>query len=125
MTTYKPESYPDAAPYLLVADVESSLAFLEAALGAAILRTTQRDGAVVHGEARVGDTVVMLGRAPGQPGAHVHLYLSDPDAAIARAIAADASLVQSMEERGDGDRRGGVKAPDGTTWWLARRVPTR
>ena len=124
MTTYKPDSYPDAAPYLLVSDVESSLAFLEAALGAQRLRETHRDGAIVHGEARVGDTVVMLGRAAG-PGAHVHLYLSDPDAAMARAIAAGASLVQGMEERGDGDRRGGVKAPDGTTWWLARRVRTR
>ena len=83
------------------------------------------DGAIIHGEARVGDSVIMLGRAPGQPGAHVHLYLFDPDAAMARAIAAGASLVQGMEERGDGDRRGGVKAPDGTTWWLARRVRTR
>lgn len=120
---HKPNGYSDLSPYLLVADVIDSIDWLERALGAARLRLVPNaEGEIIHGEARIGDSVVMLGRAPGHPGAHVHVYLPDPDTVMAQAIAAGATLVQDMTEAGDGDRRGGVCAPDGTTWWLATQV---
>lgn len=120
---HKPDSYPDLSPYLLVDDVEASVVWLESAFGASRLRMMPGpDGQVTHGEARIGDGVVMLGRAPGSPAAMVHLYLPDPDAALARALDAGGTLLQEMAESGDGDRRGGVAAPDGTQWYLARQV---
>ena len=119
--TYKPPGYTDLAPYLLVADPEAEMAFCEAALGAERLRVFHDGDRIMHAELRIGDTVLMLGGADGPP-AMVHLYLPDPDAAYARALAAGAEEIQPMMEKGDGDRRGGVRSPAGTQWYLARQV---
>lgn len=121
--TYKPAGYNDVSAYLLVADAQATLDFLHAAFGAAPLRLIRDDaGAIRHAETRVGDTVVMMGEAPGSPPVHLHVYLPDVDAAMARAIAAGGTEVQPAMEKGDGDRRGGVAAPDGTTWWLSTQL---
>lgn len=61
------------------------------------------------------------GTDPGRP-AMIHIYFSDPDEAFARALAAGAEVVQQMTEKGDGDRRGGVRTPCGTEWFLSRQV---
>lgn len=119
--TWKPEGYSSLAPYLFASDPEAVLAFCEAVFGAERLRVIHDGARIMHAECRIDDTVLMMGGAEGPP-AHLHLYLADPDAAMARALAAGASLVQPMEEHGDGDRRGGVQSPDGTTWWLARHL---
>lgn len=120
---YKPDSYNDASPYLLVADAEATLAFIAATFDAPSLRVIRRDdGSIMHAEARVGDTVVMMGEVPDGPAINIHVYVPDADAAISRALAAGATLVQAAAEKGDGDRRGGIKAPDGTVWWIATEV---
>jgi uncharacterized glyoxalase superfamily protein PhnB len=75
----------------------------------------------MHAECRIGDTVLMMGEAEGPP-AMLHLYLEDPDAAFDRATAAGAEVLQPMMEKGDGDRRGGFRSPDGTQWFVSRQV---
>jgi Uncharacterized protein conserved in bacteria len=120
--TWKPDGYTSLAPYLIVEDAEAMLNFCEAAFGAGRLRVIRDGERVVHAECRIDDTVLMMGEAAGGPQAHLHLYLPDPDAAMARARAAGAETVQELREDGDGDRRGGVRSPDGTTWWLSRQV---
>lgn len=121
--TYKPDTHPDLSPYLIVEDAQAVLDFAAAAFDARPGRIARReDGAIGHAEAHVGDSVLMVGQAPDGARAHLHLYLPDPDAALARAIAAGGTLVQAMTESGDGDRRGGVRAPDGTTWWISKQV---
>jgi uncharacterized glyoxalase superfamily protein PhnB len=119
---YKPEGYPDLAAYLLVRDAAATLAFCAAAFGATRLRVIP-DGAggVAHAERRIGDTVLMMGEADGPP-AMLHLYLDDPQAAFDRALAEGAEVIQPMLEKGDGDLRGGVRAPDDTQWFLARQI---
>ncbi|MDO5705127.1 MAG: VOC family protein [Paracoccus sp. (in: a-proteobacteria)] len=120
--SYKPEGYTDLAPYLLVRDAEAVLAFCAAVFGATRLRVIPRpEGGIMHAECRIGDTVLMMGEADAPP-ATLHLYLPDPDAALARATAAGAEVIQPMTEKGDGDRRGGVRAPDGTQWYLSRQL---
>ncbi|WP_417588182.1 VOC family protein [Pararhodobacter oceanensis] len=119
---WKPDGYPDLSPYLLVRDAEAVLTFCERVFDAARLRVIPRDsGGIMHAECRIGDSVVMFGEAEGSP-AMLHLYLDDPDEAFDRAVAAGAEVIQPMMEKGDGDRRGGVCAPDGTQWFLARQV---
>ncbi|MFN4288056.1 MAG: VOC family protein [Brevundimonas sp.] len=119
---YKPEGYTDLAPYLLVRDAEAVLRFCEAVFSATRLRVfPAQGGGIMHAECRIGDTVLMMGEAEGPP-AMLHLYLDDPDAAFARAIEHGAEIIQPMMEKGDGDRRGGVRAPDGTQWFLARQM---
>lgn len=120
--SYKPDGYTDLSPYLMVPDAEAVLAFAEAAFGAERLRVIPREGGgIMHAECRIGDSVLMMGEAEG-PAAMLHLYLPDPDAAFARALAAGAEEIQPMMEKGDGDRRGGVRAPDGTQWYLSRQL---
>ncbi len=119
---YKPNGYTDLAPYLLVEDAEAVLTFCETVLGAARLRVIANEsGGIMHAECRIGDTVLMMGEADGPP-AMLHVYLPDPDAAFERAIANGAEVIQPMMEKGDGDRRGGVRSPDGTQWFLSRQV---
>ncbi|MDO5658337.1 MAG: VOC family protein [Paracoccus sp. (in: a-proteobacteria)] len=119
---YKPESYNDLSPYLLVRDAAAVLRFCEVVFGATSLRVFRGDdGRVVHAECRIGDSVLMMGEAEGSP-VLLHLYLEDPDAAFARGVAAGAEIIQPMEAKGDGDRRGGLRAPDGTQWYLSRQL---
>lgn len=120
---HKPQGYTDLSPYLLVPDVEDAIAFLVKALGATRLRVMPgQNGEASHGEALIGDSIVMFGKSAGQPPAHVHLYLPNPDTRLAGAIEAGGTLVQDMTEQGDGDRRGAFAAPDGNVWWLSRKV---
>ena len=120
--TYKPDGYPDLAPYLLVQDAEAVMTFCETVFGATRLRVIpDGHGGIMHAECRIGDTVLMMGEADGPP-AMLHVYLDDPDAAFDRAVAAGAEVIQPMMEKGDGDRRGGVRSPDGTQWFVSRQV---
>ncbi|GAB5505930.1 MAG: VOC family protein [Rhizobiaceae bacterium] len=120
--SYKPKLYTDLAPYLLVRDAEEVLAFCSTVFNAERLRVIPgEDARIVHAECRVGDTVLMMGEADGPP-TMLHVYLADPDGAFERAIAAGAEVIQPMAEKGDGDRRGGFRAPDGTQWFVARQV---
>jgi PhnB protein len=120
--SYKPKGYTDLAPYLLVKDAKAVLEFCEAVFGATRLRVIAGEsGGIMHAECRIGDTVLMMGEADGPP-TMLHIYLDDPDAAFDRAVAAGAEVIQPMMEKGDGDRRGGVRAPDGTQWFVSRQV---
>ena len=120
--TYKPAGYTSVAPYLLVADADATFRFAEATFGANRLRVTLReDGRTRHGEFRIDDTVIMLGEIPDGPGAHVHVYVADVDAVMSRAIAAGGRVIHPIVEQ-DGDRRGGITDPAGTTWWVSTQI---
>ena len=120
--SYKPENYTDLAPYLLVKDAEAVLKFSETVFAATRLRVIPDDkGGIMHAECRIGDTVLMMGEADG-PSTMLHLYLPDPDTAFEKAIKAGAEIIQPMTDKGDGDRRGGVRSPDGTSWYLAKQI---
>ncbi len=119
---YKPENYPDMSPYLVVDDAQATLDFLRQAFGSEPLRIFRTDaGNILHAEARVGDGVVMIGESPGGPDAHIHVYIEDVEAAFERARAAGGTIVQDLVLKDDGDRRGGIRDVNGTTWWIARQ----
>jgi uncharacterized glyoxalase superfamily protein PhnB len=93
--------------------------------GSVLMRLDREDGSLMHASLTVGDSVVMLGGAGGDfPGFPVwlHVYVPDVDATYRRALARGAESVQEPSEKGDGDRRGGVKDPAGNTWWIATHV---
>lgn len=126
MPSWKPAGYNSASPYLVSADPEATIAFLEAVFdGQRLRRHDYPDGRIMHAEVRIDDTVIMLGGAsPGWPStpAHVHVYVPDVDATYGRAIAHGAASVQKPVRKGDADKRGGVKDAGGTTWWIATEV---
>lgn len=119
---YKPTGYTDISPYLIVDDAQATLNFIRDAFSGKQLRVHLRDnGEIMHAEARIGDSVVMIGQMAGGADAHIHLYVFDVEAVFDRAISAGGELVQKLEVKDDGDRRGGVRDKNGTTWWISRQ----
>ena len=121
--SYKPATYSDLSPYLIVRDIDAALAFVEAAFGATRLRYHRHaDGTPQHAEARIGDSVVMMGQSEAGPAAHVHLYVPDVRHTFAAAIADGGTALQEPTDQGDGDLRAGVTDPTGTTWWPSTQM---
>jgi uncharacterized glyoxalase superfamily protein PhnB len=126
MKAWKPEGYTSLTPYLIVDGAARTIEFLVRAFGAVELRRFPApDGGILHAELRIDDTVLMLadGNASFPPvPAHVHVYVPDVDATYRRALAAGAASVQEPVQKDDPDKRGGVRDPGGTTWWIATMV---
>ena len=123
---FKPVGYSTVSPYLIVSDAAATIRFLERALGGTLVRSFPDDqGRLQHAEVRIDDTVIMLAdSAPGWPpvAAYAHVYVADVDATYRRALTEGAESVQAPVQKGDEDKRGGVKDAGGTTWWIATRV---
>jgi PhnB protein len=127
MTAHKPDGYPSASPYLIVDGAARTIDFLVRALdGVELQRIPAPNGGVLHASVRIDDSVVMLsdGAPPEWPPlpAHVHVYVRDVDETYRRALAAGATSVQAPLKKDDADKRGGVRDPGGTTWWIATQV---
>jgi uncharacterized glyoxalase superfamily protein PhnB len=124
--THKPQGYTTVSPYLVVAGAGDTIGFLGRVFGAVELRRfADEGGKIFHAEVRIDDTVVMI--ADGVDGwppvqGHVHVYVQDVDATYRLALEAGAESVQEPVQKGDEDKRGGVKDTGGTTWWIATRV---
>ncbi|GJG89356.1 hypothetical protein tb265_48530 [Gemmatimonadetes bacterium T265] len=125
------------APLLAVRGGARAVAFYRAALGArAVYRVDAPDGAVVArlavGDAAGGAEFWVADEAPehgaaspetlGGASARLVLTVSDPDAAVARAVAAGAREVAPVEEA-HGWRLGRVVDPFGHTWEIGRPLP--
>ena len=126
MASYKPDGYNSVSPYLIVDGASATIEFLRRVFGAVELRRfPDPNGKIMHAEVRIDDTVVMIGDgADGWPPvpSHVHVYVTDVDAAYKRALEAGATSVQEPVKKADADKRGGVKDAGGTTWWIATKV---
>lgn len=125
-TSHKPDGYTTVSPYLIVSGAAGTIDFLKQVFGATELRRFEAEnGGIMHAEVRIDDTVVMVADAvegwPALP-SHVHVYVADVDDTYRRALAAGAESVQEPVQKGDEDKRGGVKDAGGTTWWIATRV---
>ena len=122
---FQPEGMSTVSPYLMVANVDAELDFQQAAFDAEVLERIERpDGAVMHAETRIGDTVVMLGGGrpefPAMP-AWCYVYVEDCDEAFRRALAAGGECVQLPADMFYGHRNAGVESPAGITWWIATK----
>lgn len=124
--THKPEGYSTVSPYLIVNGASGTIDFLARVFGAVELRRfPAEDGKIMHAEVRIGDTVLMIADgAEGWPPmpAHVHVYVADVGDTYRRALEAGAESMQEPAQKGDEDRRGGIRDAGGTTWWIATRV---
>ncbi|KIL37343.1 extradiol dioxygenase [Cohnella kolymensis] len=125
--SWKPEGYSNVSPYLIVTGAQSVVDFLKQTFDAAELRRYDRpDGSIMHGELRIGDSVVMIAEAnEGWPAVttNVHVYVEDVNVVYKRALAAGGESVQEPQvQEGDPDRRGGVKDPSGNYWWISTQI---
>jgi PhnB protein len=123
---YKPQGYNDVSVYIVADGAQRVIDFLKKAFDAEELRRFDTpEGKIMHGEVRVGDTVVMIadggGNHPAFP-VSLHVYMPDVDATYKKALDAGGTSVQAPVRKDDPDKRGGVKDPAGNTWWISTQV---
>jgi len=121
-----PEGYSTVCPYLMVESVEEQLEFLKQVFDAEIVENLkQADGYVAHGEARIGNAVIMMGRAQPKFPARVsmnYVYVDDVDAMYARALQQGATSIMEPGDRYYGYRECGLEDAQGNQWWMAQVV---
>lgn len=133
-------NWPALSPYLTVRDAAASMAFYEAAFGFKVEGEEIRDnhGEIIHVGMRLGDACIMFApqgmtpelRAPVDSGAHagaapgvsLYVYVPDVDVLTARAVSAEAELLQAPKTEFWGDRIAMFRDPDGYHWTFATNV---
>jgi PhnB protein len=121
-----PDGYRTITPYLTVQGVAQLLEFLKSAFDAQVGYCMEGENGVIHhAEAKIGDSMVMLGEAHGdwQPmPSSIYLYVPDADAIYKKAVAAGATSIMEPANQFYGDRHGGVKDQCGNQWWIATHI---
>jgi len=128
-----PEGYHTVTPYLIVNAGAKALDFYARAFGAIERLRIDAGGKIGHAEITIGDSCIMLADEHPEIGAlgpttvggspvSLHLYVEDVDAAVARAVAAGATLVRPVADQFYGDRSGTLKDPFGHQWTLSTHV---
>jgi PhnB protein len=113
------------SPWLSVVDGAAALAFYRAAFGAAIEeRQDDAAGRPVVARLAVDGVAFWIQEGGGGGSARNVLTMADPDAGVARAVAAGATLVAEAHEE-HGWRVGRVVDPSGHHWELARELSGR
>ena len=113
-------------PYLFAQNASRLIEFISAAFGGELTFSKARpDGAIMHAEMRVGDSMLMLADAVEQFGAmptSVYLYVTDCDTVYQSALGTGGVSVFPIMTLPSGERYGGVKDPCGNVWWVATHV---
>jgi PhnB protein len=117
-----PKGYNTVTTYLAVKGADSVLAFIKKAFGAKVLKKhLHSKGNIMHAEAMIGDTRIML----GDPGdrhpmtAMLYMYVPDCDTVYKKALKAGAKSVMKPMDMFYGDRSGAVKDKAGNVWWIS------
>jgi PhnB protein len=120
--THIREGFRTVTPYITVAEADKFIAFLEQTFGAVeVLRHSPAPGRF-HVEVRIGDSMLMIGPSGRNDApATLHVYVSDCDAACARAVAAGAKSMGEPADQPYGERSGSVTDPFGNIFYIATR----
>ena len=118
-----PEGFQQAIPYLVVPDGAAQMEFLiNAFAGVEMERMLGPDGSVMHGEVKIGNSVIMIGQAQKETEVRktmVYLYMEDCDKFFNRAIELGAEVVSELADQFYGDRHGAVRDTNGNDWYIA------
>ncbi|MFO0612376.1 MAG: helix-turn-helix domain-containing protein [Polyangiaceae bacterium] len=129
-----PMKIHEAFTYLRVNDARAAIDFYREAFGATEkFRLTEPGGRVGHAELDFGGTTIMLSDEFPEAGIlgpvtlggtsfSVHLHVDDADAAVARAVAAGATVVRPLRDQFYGERSGAVRDPFGHDWLIGHEL---
>ncbi|HZM35941.1 MAG TPA: VOC family protein [Burkholderiales bacterium] len=129
--SFVPKGYHTVTPYLACAGAAAAIDFYKKAFGAKeIMRMPAPGGKVGHAEVEIAGSRVMLAdehpeldflgpRSRGGSAVHIHVYVTDVDALVERALAAGAKLVREVQDQFYGDRTGSLEDPFGHVWHFA------
>jgi uncharacterized glyoxalase superfamily protein PhnB len=120
------EGFHALTPYLFAQGASRLIEFVSAAFGGEVtFRKSRPDGAVMHAEMRIGDSMLMLADVSagfGPRPTSVYLYVPDCDAVFQSALQAGGVSVFPVMTLPSGERYGGIKDPSGNIWWVATHV---
>jgi uncharacterized glyoxalase superfamily protein PhnB len=127
-----PKGYHIITPSLVVSGAKEALEFYKKAFGAKEVgkAMTTPDGKILHGEFRIGDSIVMYSdefpnmgsRSPlsvGGVSSSLMIYTRDADALFNQAVASGAKVAMPIGDMFWGDRYGVVTDPFGHQWQIA------
>ncbi|HXR14646.1 MAG TPA: VOC family protein [Terriglobales bacterium] len=121
-----PKGYRTVTPYLVAVDGPALLEFAKQAFGAEEMFRAVGTAGGIHGEVRIGDSMLMMGGGiPGKKfsstaNTHaLHLYVPDCDVVYKQALRAGATSLDEPRDQEYGERSGGVKDPAGNLWYIA------
>jgi PhnB protein len=129
-----PDSYPVVAPYLIIPGAAKALEFYKEVFGAKERMRLEMPGGVIgHAEIQFGDSVVMMAdefpqmgiQGPAKYGGSpvsLHLYVTDVDAVVAKAVSLGAKITRPVANQFYGDRSGTITDPFGHIWNIATHV---
>jgi PhnB protein len=120
-TTHIREGFHTVTPYLRVERVAELVEFVTRAFGAVETARSTGSAGGLHVEARIGDSMVMMGGYPGMATAPtaLHLYVEDAEAVYRRAVDAGATTLHPPTDQPYGDREASVRDPFGNHWYIA------
>ena len=100
--------------------------FLEAVFKAEIVEMmTGKDGSAMHGEVKIDDSVIMMGKATEEypPNSNmIHVYTKDIDSSYQKALELGGTSLMPPTDQYYGNRESGVRGPMGNQWWISTRV---
>lgn len=121
-------------PHLVCKGATEAITFYVKAFGAVELaRLPGPDGRLMHGMVRIGDSPLMLFDEYPEQGCLgpqslkgspviIHLYVTDVDATVARAVEAGARVTLPVSDMFWGDRYGQLQDPFGHCWSVATHI---
>ena len=93
--------------------------------GEVTFRKARPNGAIIHAEMRIGDSMLMVADSTAQfapTTSSIYLYVTDCDVVYQSALRAGGVSVFPIMTLPSGERYGGVKDPCGNIWWIATHV---
>ncbi len=125
-TGHAPKGFGALTPGLRAKGAPQLLDFLKEAFGAEEVSLTRSpDGALIHGEVRLGDSMVELGEAHGRWGpmpTMLLLYVDNVDACYRRALTAGATSSSEPADQPYGGRTAAVNDPQGNLWYFSAPI---
>jgi PhnB protein len=127
-----PEGYNTVMPYLRIRGAAAALEFYKKAFGAKKRLHLTMGDCIGHAEIEIGGSVIMLSDEFPEMGivgpkglngttVSLNMYVADVDRAMAKAVAAGATVKRPATDEFYGERTGQVEDPFGHVWMLHTR----
>ena len=129
-----PKGFHSVTPSLTIQGAAKAIDFYQQAFAAEELyRISGDDGKIMHGEIKIGDSIVMLcdefpdwgnlgPQTIGGTASTLMIYVDDVDQVTERAVAAGATILHPLSDQFWGDRTSTVMDPFGHRWMLSTPV---
>ncbi|MCP4186400.1 MAG: VOC family protein [Gammaproteobacteria bacterium] len=130
-----PRGYRTATPCLTVIDVDSAVAFYQAAFGAELVssHSSADESVSVHATIKIGNSLIALNQempeqgilsplSTGLSAGQIHLYVDDIEISWNRAIEAGAVVRTPIFDAYWGDRTGVLADSNGQLWSIASKI---